>query len=87
VKSRLEAKKKKMQFDMKHKKEKKDPRSPEFEIHLISPELILASKAVKEELRGIKREMFSMNYQNSLTLTFNMAAENHAQKQAIVAVV
>jgi hypothetical protein len=29
--------------------------------------------------------MFSMNYQNSLTLAFNMAAQNNAQQQAIVA--
>jgi hypothetical protein len=54
----LEARKKKMQFDMKHKKEKKDPGSPDGEINLVSPELTLASKAVRGELRGIKREMF-----------------------------
>jgi hypothetical protein len=29
--------------------------------------------------------MFSMNYQNSLTLAFTMAPQNHAQPQAIVA--
>jgi hypothetical protein len=28
--------------------------------------------------------MFSMNYQNSLNLAFSMAAENHAEQQAIV---
>jgi hypothetical protein len=29
--------------------------------------------------------MFSINYQNSFTLAFNMAAQNHARQQAIVA--
>jgi hypothetical protein len=28
--------------------------------------------------------MLSMNYQNSLTLAFNMATQNHAQQQAIL---
>jgi hypothetical protein len=72
-------------FDKKHKKLKKDPGTPEGEIDLVSPNLTHASKVVRRELRGIKREMFSMNCQNSLTLAFTMAAKNHAQQQAIVA--
>ena len=74
AKSRLQARKKKLQFDKKQKKLKKDPGTPEGEIALVSPNLTPASKAVRGELRGIKREMFSMNYQNSLTLAFTMAA-------------
>jgi hypothetical protein len=52
---------------------------------LVSPNLTPASKDVRGELRGVKREMFSMNYQNYLTPTFTMAAQNHTQQQAIVA--
>jgi hypothetical protein len=51
---------------------------------LVSPNLSPASTVVRGKLKGIKREMFTMNYQNSLTLTFNVAAQNHAQQQAIV---
>jgi hypothetical protein len=54
----LEARKMKMKFDRKHKKEKKDRGSHDGEINLVSPELTLVSKAVRGELRGIKREMF-----------------------------
>jgi hypothetical protein len=76
AKSRLEARKKKVQIDKKQKKLKKDPGTPKGEIDLVSPNLTPASKAVKGELRGIKRGMFSVNYQNSLTMAFNMAAQN-----------
>jgi hypothetical protein len=65
AKSRLEARKKKLQFIKKHKKLKKDPGTPKGETDLISPNLIPASKAVRGELRGIKRDILSMNYQNS----------------------
>jgi hypothetical protein len=85
AKSRVEARKKKMQFDKKHKKPKEDLGTLEGEIDLVSPNLTLASKAVKEELRGIIRDIVSTNYQNSLTLAFNMATQNNAQQQAIVA--
>jgi hypothetical protein len=54
-------------------------------MNLVSPELTLAPTAVGGELRGIMREIFSMNYQKSLTLAFNMAAENHAQQQVTFA--
>jgi hypothetical protein len=76
AKSRLEARKKEMQSDKKHKKLKKDLKTPEGEIDLVSPNLTPASKAVRGELRGIMREMVSMNYQNSLTLAFTMAAHS-----------
>jgi hypothetical protein len=86
AKSRLEARKKKLQFDKKHKNLKKDHGTRDGEIYLVSPNLTPASKAVRGELRVIRREMFSINnYQNSLTLAFNMAAQNHARQQAIVA--
>jgi hypothetical protein len=85
AKSRPEASKKKMQFDKKHKKMKKDPGTPEGEIDLVSPNLTPVSKAVRGELRGIQREMFSMNHRNSLTMAFNMPAQNNAKHQAIVA--
>jgi hypothetical protein len=84
-KSRLKARKKKLQFDKEHKKLKKDHVTPEGEIDLVSPYLTLASKAVRGELRGTKHDMFSTNYQNSLTLAFTIAAQNHAQQHAIVA--
>jgi hypothetical protein len=57
-----------------------DHGSPEGEINLVPPKLTPASKAMRGELRGIKRVTTSMNYQNSLTYAFNMAAENHAQR-------
>jgi hypothetical protein len=53
TKSQLEARK------------KKDPRTPEGEISLASSELTRASKVVRGKVRGVKREMFSINYQNS----------------------
>jgi hypothetical protein len=85
AKSQVEARKKNMQFDKKHKKPKEDLGTPEGEIDLVSPNLTLASKAVRGELRIIKRDIVSTNYQNSLTLAFNMAAQNNAQQQSIVA--
>jgi hypothetical protein len=57
-KSRLEARKKKLQFDKKHKKLKKNPRTPKSKIDLVSSNLTPTPKAVRRELRGIKREMF-----------------------------
>jgi hypothetical protein len=63
----------------------KYPGTLEGEFDLVSLNVIPASKAVRGELRDSKREMFSTNYQNSLTLAFIMAAQNHAQQQAIVA--
>jgi hypothetical protein len=82
AKSRLEVRKKKMQFDKKHKMHEKDHGTLEGEINLVSPELTHASKDVRGEFMSIKREMFSMNYHDSLILAFNMTAQNHAQQQA-----
>jgi hypothetical protein len=84
AKSQLEEKKKKLHFNRKHKKENKDPCSPEGEIIFVSPKLTFASKAVRGELRGIKREMFSMNYQYSLTFAFSMATKSHAHQAIVV---
>jgi hypothetical protein len=64
---RLGAREIKLQFDKRHKKQKKDPRTLKGEISLVFHGLTLACKAVRGELRGIKRDMFSMNYQNSMT--------------------
>jgi hypothetical protein len=44
-----------------------DHGSLEGEINLVPPKLTPTSKAMREELRGVKREMISMNHQNSLT--------------------
>jgi hypothetical protein len=44
----------KLLFDNKHKKEKKDPKTHEGEINLVSPELTPASKAVRGELVSVR---------------------------------
>jgi hypothetical protein len=54
AKSRLGARMKKLQFDKKHKKLKKDYGTPKGEIDLVSPNLTHASKAVRGELRVIR---------------------------------
>jgi hypothetical protein len=59
TKSRVEGTKKNLKFDKKHKKLK--DHVIQGQIDLVSPYLTPASKAVRGELWGLKREMSSMN--------------------------